>query len=76
MLFLVQFDRSTQTMHTFECYDEHQLARAQTDQRELELKLFREHVFHEVVVLEAKNENSLREAYKRYFNPREIELIS
>jgi hypothetical protein len=63
MLFLIEYDRPTGTLVQFRKFDdsERQIA------LELELKLNRERSQHEVVILEAPNEEAVRHTHSRYF---------
>ena len=63
MVFLIEYDRPTGTLVQFRKFDdsERQIA------LELELKLNREHTQHEVVILEAPNEEAVRHTHSRYF---------
>jgi len=63
LLYLVEYDRPTGTLVQFRKFDdsERQIA------LELELKLNRERSQHEVVILEAPNEEAVRHTHSRYF---------
>lgn len=63
MVFLIEYDRPTGTLVQFRKFDdsERQIA------LELELKLNREGSQHEVVILEAPNEEAVRHTHSRYF---------
>ncbi|HEV2233483.1 MAG TPA: hypothetical protein VGV68_08795 [Terriglobia bacterium] len=63
MVFLIEYDRPTGTLVQFRKFDdsERQIA------LELELKLNRERSQHEVVILEAPNEEAVRHTHSRYF---------
>jgi len=63
MVFLIEYDRPTGTLVQFRKFDdsERQIA------LELELKLNRERSQHEIVILEAPNEEAVRHTHSRYF---------
>ena len=67
MLFLIEYARDEGRIVTFETFTDHDLSGAQSVRLELELDLNRCGVEHEVVLLEAKNEEALRRTHRRYF---------
>lgn len=68
MLFLIEYARNKGRLVTFETFPDESLSAAQNAQLELELDLNRRGVKHEVVILEAKNEQALRRTHRRYFD--------
>ncbi len=67
MLFLVQYDRPTGKIVQIREFED-SLRRAADDARlDLELRLNRQGVEHEVVLLEAPDEEALRHTHGRYF---------
>jgi len=67
MIFLIEYDRPTGTLVQFRKFDDSDRQIAQDVRLELELRLNREQSQHEVVVLEAPDENALRHTHGRYF---------
>lgn len=67
MIFLIEYNRPKGTMVSFREFGESERAEAQRARLELELKLSRDGVDNEVVLLEAKSEQVLRKTHRRYF---------
>ena len=67
MVFLIEYARDAGRIVTFETFPNEGLSAAQTARLELELDLNRRGVQHEVVLLEAENEDALRRTHRRYF---------
>jgi hypothetical protein len=67
MVFLIEYDRSSGTLVQFKEFDESQRDVARRTRLDLELRLNREGSDHEVVILEASNEEALRISHARYF---------
>ena len=67
MLFLIEYDRNRGRLLTFERFDESEKRKAQDARLELELKLNRLGLNHEVVILEAASEEAVRRTHRRYF---------
>ena len=67
MLFLVEYDRQRGVLISFQSFPQSEQARADSARLELELRLNREGIGHEVVLLEAASENALRRSHRRYF---------
>jgi hypothetical protein len=67
MFFLIEYDRPGGTLVQLRKFDEAEQQAAQDAGLELELKLNREHIPHEVVILEAPSEEALRHTHGRYF---------
>lgn len=67
MLFLVEYARDQGRLVTFKAFENNDLTLAETTRLALELDLNRRGVEHEVVLLEAENENALRRTHRRYF---------
>jgi len=67
MIFLIEYDRSSGQIVTFATFNDSERRKAEDSRLELELRLNRERVKHEVVVLEATSEDALRLTHRRYF---------
>jgi hypothetical protein len=67
MIFLIQYDRPKGCVITFRKFADSQRREAEIARVEMELKLNREKVEHEVVLLEAASEEALRRTHRRYF---------
>lgn len=67
MLFLIEYARNQGQIVTFKSFNEDDLTLAETTRLELELDLNRRSLEHEVVLLEAENEEALRRTHRRYF---------
>lgn len=67
MIFLIEFDRPTGTLVQFRKFEEADRQIAHEARLELELTLNRQGSQHEVVILEAPDEEALRHTHKRYF---------
>ncbi|MBI2432837.1 MAG: hypothetical protein HYV26_08205 [Candidatus Hydrogenedentes bacterium] len=69
MLFLLEYDKPTGSLLTFQRYGDSDTdwKQANDDLFQLELDLFRKGIDHEVVLLEAENEAALLVTHQRYF---------
>ena len=67
MIHLIEYDRPSGRMVTFETFGETERLKAEDARLELELELHRRGVKHEVVILEAASEAALRRTHRRYF---------
>ena len=67
MLFLVEYDRSKGKLVTLQSFSEQQRELAHNLRLDLELKLNRDGLSREVVLLEAVSESELRRTHRRYF---------
>ena len=67
MIFLIEYDRSSGTTTEMRKFTDSSRSVAEDARLELELKLNREGVEREVVLLEAPNEEALRRTHSRYF---------
>jgi hypothetical protein len=67
MLFLIEYDRSSGTVKEMRKFADSSRKLAEDTRLELELRLNREGVEHEVVLLEAPSEEALRRTHSRYF---------
>jgi hypothetical protein len=67
MVFLIEYDRPTGTLVQFRRFDDSDRQEALDVRFELELKLNREGIQHEVVILEAPDEETVRHTHGRYF---------
>jgi hypothetical protein len=67
MLFLIEYDRSRGSLDRITAYDDSEKQLAEDDRLALELKLHRQGIQKEVVLLEAASEEALRVTHRRYF---------
>ena len=67
MLFLIEYDRRSGTLVQFRKLHESERQAAHDARLELELELNKRGVQHEVVILDAPNEETLRRTHGRYF---------
>ena len=67
MIFLIEYDRSRGEIVTFKTFWDSERHVAEDLRLELEIKLNRDDVDHEVVLLEADSEDALRRTHRRYF---------
>lgn len=67
MLFLIEYDREKGKVLEILRFSESEKDVANTARLNLELKLNRRGVEHEVVLLEAEDEAALRRTHRRYF---------
>jgi hypothetical protein len=67
MIFLIHYNRSEGRIVDLRVYDDLERKRALDHRLELELDLNRRKVDHEVVLLEATNEEAIRRTHRRYF---------
>ena len=67
MLFLIEYDRSQGSIVQKRQYDEPSREVAEKERLSLELRLKRQGVEHEVVLLDAPSEEALRHTHSRYF---------
>ena len=67
MIFLIEYDRSEGQIVTFREFDSAQRREAEDARLDIELALNRQGVEHEVVLLEAENEEALHRTHQRYF---------
>ena len=67
MIFLVEYARDQGRMVSFKAFDNKDSTLAKNTRLELELDLNRRGLEHEVVLLEAENEQALRRTHRRYF---------
>lgn len=67
MLFLIEYDRPTGTLVQFRKFGDSERQAALDARFDLELRLNRNHIQHEVVILEAPTEEAVRYTHGRYF---------
>lgn len=67
MIFLIEYDRPTGQIISFKNFDDSQRLKAEKTRVDLELKLNRRKIDHEVVLLQAASEEALRRTHRRYF---------
>ena len=67
MLFLIEYNRASGEIVEMRTFDDSLRSVAEDARLELELRLNREGVEHEVVLLEAPSEEALRHTHGRYF---------
>jgi hypothetical protein len=68
MLFLVEYARGQGKIVSFKAFNNEDSTLAKNTRLELELDLNRRSLEHEVVLLEAENEQALRRTHRRYFD--------
>jgi hypothetical protein len=77
MFFLIEYARDEGRVVTFKTFKTEDSSTARGVRLDLELDLNRRGVEHEVVLLEAQNEEALRRTHRRYFeNLRELVNVS
>jgi len=67
MLFLIEYDRDKGEVVSIRRFNTLHKSEADATRLNLELDLNRRGIEHEVVVLEASNEDALRRTHRRYF---------
>lgn len=67
MLFLIDYDRAAGRIVRLSAFDDPKRQEAEEARLALELRLNREGVEREVVLLEAASEDALRRTHRRYF---------
>lgn len=67
MIFLIDYDRQAGRIVTMTEFKDSEKAAAQASRLELELRLHREKVDREIVLLEAEDEAAIRQSHGRYF---------
>jgi hypothetical protein len=67
LIYLIEYNRPKGRLVTFKAFDPSARIYADNARHEMELGLNRKGVHHEVVILEAANENALRRTHRRYF---------
>lgn len=68
MIFLIEYDRRKGEIVELQRFTDMERVRAQTTRLEIELRLNREKIEHEVVILEAASEEALHKTHQRYFD--------
>jgi len=73
MIFLIEYNRRKGLIVSFEEFDDSNRLEAEKIRLDIELSLSRRGVDHEVVLLQAANQEALRRTHRRYFeNPQEL----
>lgn len=67
MFFLIEYSRKEGCLVTIESFGDSDRRKAEESRLNLELKLNREGIENEVVLLEAVSENAVRRTHRRYF---------
>jgi hypothetical protein len=67
LIYLIEYNRPQGRLVTFKTFDQSDRTLAANLRLEIELDLNRKGIDHEVVILEAANENDLRRTHRRYF---------
>ncbi len=67
MIFLIEYNRNRGEIVTFETFDYTERQKSEEARFEMELKLNRAGIEHEVILLEAATEVALRRTHRRYF---------
>ncbi len=77
MIFLIEYDRSKGNIVRFEQFQNTKRLAAEKLRLNIELDLSKKSIDHEVVLLDAVNENALKKTHRRYFeNINEIGKIN
>jgi len=67
MIFLIQYDRAAGKIVSFTRFTEAQRDKAATARLALEIQLNERKIGHEIVLLDAANEEALHKTHRRYF---------
>jgi len=67
LIYLIEYNRPGGRLVTFKTFDPSETTYAENARLELELDRNRKGINHEVVILEAADENALRRTHRRYF---------
>jgi hypothetical protein len=67
VIFLLEYDRKQGTVCTLKPFSTEERAQAQRERLDIELRLHEAGVPHEVVLLEAADEETLKRTHQRYF---------
>lgn len=72
MIFVIEYDKHSGKTVRFMSFEHYDLIPAEDMRLSIELDLHREGVSHEVVILDAENEEALRKTHGRYFRNRGV----
>ena len=67
MLFLIEYKRSEGRIVNLKTFDDSERSKAERSRFEIELELNQKKIDHEVVLLDAADEDALRRTHRRYF---------
>lgn len=67
MIYLIQYDRGSGELVQLEEYAANEKQQAEEARLSVELSLLKSKISHEVVLLEATNQDELRKTHRRYF---------
>jgi hypothetical protein len=67
VIFLIEYNRREGRIVTFEKFQDSERAEAEKIRLDVEVSLARKRMDHEVVLLQAANEDALRRTHGRYF---------
>ncbi len=67
MLFLIEYDRKAGAIVKMVQYSDSERENAREERLQTELRLNRQGIEHEVVILDAQNEEAIRTTHRRYF---------
>jgi hypothetical protein len=67
MIFLFQYDRRSSLLVFYQRYEDTDRLRAQSDRIEREVEVNKRGLAHEIVLLEADSEATVRKTHARYF---------
>jgi hypothetical protein len=67
MIFLIEYNRKEGQIVAFETFNDSERRNAESSRLEMELRLNRLGIEHEVILLEAATEAALRRTHRRYF---------
>ena len=67
MIFLIEYDRPVGHIVRVNVFEDSERSTAENSRLEIELSLNSSRIDHEVILLEATNEEALRRTHRRYF---------
>lgn len=76
MIYLVRYDPPTQTVLLRKRFEDSALAEAEAERLALEHEVFGAGSHHEVLLLEAATEETLRRNHARYFDPEGLGMLA
>jgi hypothetical protein len=76
MIFLIEYNSAKSLIVTFDKFEERDREKAEDKRLTIELDLHRRGIQHEVVLLEAENDEILHRTHRRYFESANQIVIS
>ena len=67
MIFLIEYDRAHRQLLMLKAFEDSERSKAEDSRLRLELRLHQRGDEHEVVLLEAADEDAIRRTHRRYF---------